>query len=398
MDMLCYDVPALKACSLTCKAMFASTRPLIHRRLRLPARKDLHILTRAEKSRPQGWNSSGAELRVPSYVTERGLLQYTQHVHIRLTHYSATDTTPPHLRHLQSLYLNRVHTLSIKDYRPVVWAKDFRTFFTHFHPTVTSLTLTASVVPYQHILRFALQFPMLQNLSLEWMIRAKTEHNLAVPTITHQSPPLCGHLRLAFIDIVAKDFTHELPNGMNFRSVELEGCSVGVAQHILNVCAHTLQSLTIVPRGGGACRLSFLSLGTMELLVNFLATGGSEFPSFRFTEVTALRRLTFHILLHEVVSAPEPLLRTLSTITSPVFCELVLEIPPDFCELAPRDWNGWKEIDKVLEERFATGKYFRLIIRTRKYPDPGNFQWHMKRVFPLLAGRGLIRFETFLDR
>ena len=56
-DILHNDISTLKACSLTCKAMFASTRRLIHQGLCLPALEKLRILSRAKKSRPQGWDS-----------------------------------------------------------------------------------------------------------------------------------------------------------------------------------------------------------------------------------------------------------------------------------------------------------------------------------------------------
>ena len=249
MDMLCDDGPALKACSLTCKAMFASTRRLLHQTLRLPA---LHIPTRAKKSFPQKSNPSDAELRVLTYRTERGLLQHTRRVHISLIGYYIQHTAPFHLHRFQSL--DRVHTLSIAVYDTVIWAKYFQTHFAHFRPTITSLTLTQPVTPCGQILQFALQFPMLQNLCLEWLMCADITSNPAALTVAHQSPPLGGHLRLAGVDTVANwpvGFIHEHPNGINFHSVELEDFSGDGAQHILDMCLHTLQSLAIVPHSTG---------------------------------------------------------------------------------------------------------------------------------------------------
>ena len=51
MDMLYVDLQALKACSLTCKAMFSSTRHLIHQTLCLNVRNNNSILTREEKDK-----------------------------------------------------------------------------------------------------------------------------------------------------------------------------------------------------------------------------------------------------------------------------------------------------------------------------------------------------------
>lgn len=70
-----------------------------------------------------------------------------------------------------------------------------------------------------------------------------------------QSPPLRGHLRLvgyAYDYQWQIAFAHELPNGINFRSVELDGFFGTYAQHILEACAQTLQTLTLAHLGLGA--------------------------------------------------------------------------------------------------------------------------------------------------
>ena len=373
-DILHNDISTLKACSLTCKAMFASTRRLIHQGLCLPALEKLRILSRAKKSRPQGWDSSDAELRVLSHMTELGLLQYARQIHINLDYYSTLYTVPPHLHHLQFLNLKRVHTLSIGEYRATVWDKHFKTLSTHFHSTVTSLTLTRSTGRCRHILQFALQFPMLQDLCVERVWCVNSGGNSAVPTITHESPHLRGHLRLVNVDIVAMGFAHEFPKGVNFRSVELEEFSGDDARHLLNMCARTLQSLTVVPRGSGRHRFSSLSPGTIEPLAHFLATEYRAFHGLGFTEHTVLRRLTLRIAFLDVaISSSSPLLNVLSTITSPAFCEFIIELPPQVNRPAFHDPNGWEGIDQLCEERFATRKCFRLIIRTGRFYDQETF-------------------------
>lgn len=52
-DMLHDNIPALEACSLTCRTMFASTRHLIHRTLDLTLRNNEHLFTEEEKYRLQ---------------------------------------------------------------------------------------------------------------------------------------------------------------------------------------------------------------------------------------------------------------------------------------------------------------------------------------------------------
>ena len=74
-------------------------------------------------------------------------------------------------------------------------------------------------------MQFALQFPKLKNLCIDWL----REGGVLDPTtvITDQSPPLCGHLRLVGDVTTAGwprslDLAYELLGSFNFQSVELE--------------------------------------------------------------------------------------------------------------------------------------------------------------------------------
>ena len=259
MDMLRDNIPALKACSLTCKAMFASTRHLIHRTLHLSLGKALRILTEKEKLRYKR-SDRDVEFRLISYMDECGLLQYVRRVHI-----CTQDFTPeillPHLHHFQ--LLNQVHTLTIDHLYPNKWVKNHSTGFAHFYPTLTSLTLR---LPRNHdrLLNFALRFPNLENLSLEWL--KFHEHLESSPTdiaTPERTPPLRGCLRLVgYHGTAAQPSTalfRGLPKGFNFRSVELYANIPGSqARHALNACARTLEILTIKAYSLGKRWLPFL--------------------------------------------------------------------------------------------------------------------------------------------
>ena len=258
--MLRDDLPTLKACSLACKAMFASTRHLIHQTLLLTAANNRSVLPREDKFRYLRRSHHDTELRFLSYSAERGLLRFAQTVHINMATTFTPDTLSPHLHHFQSL--DRVHSLIIEHYDIISWADHYKTCFLHFYPTLTSLTLSRPLNHYRLLLQFALQFPNLENLCLEWLVpddRIRTD--LPLPTLLDQSPPLRGHLRLAGVDTVVKwpvDLTHELPNKINFRSVELEGFFGSRAQHTLNACALTLENLTVVPHETGRRQLRLI--------------------------------------------------------------------------------------------------------------------------------------------
>jgi hypothetical protein len=163
------------------------------------------------------------------------------------------DIILPHLHRFQSL--DRVHTLIIERYHAPLWANHYKTCFAHLYPTLTSLTLRRPFGHYRLLLQFALQFPHLENLSLDFLEaeRAVTP-GLVVPTVVDQSSPLRGCLRLAGYGTAIQlpsDFTREFPKGIKFRSVELEDFLGNHAQHTLEACADTLESLTIVPLATG---------------------------------------------------------------------------------------------------------------------------------------------------
>ena len=248
MEMLHDDLRALKACSLTCKAMFASTRHLIHQTLRLTRWNNQSVLTLHEKFRYLRWDYHDVELRFLSFMGERGFLQYPRRVYIRMACLFTPDILIPHLDHFQSL--DQVHSLTIDSYDGVLWRKYHSTCFAHFYLTLTSLTLHRPINHYRFILQFALQFPNLQNLCIEHPEDSERIPDLVIPLIVDKSPPLRGHLRL--VGIGSEDwfteFANDLPNGINFQSVELRGVFWDHSQRILTACGGTLEDLIVVPR------------------------------------------------------------------------------------------------------------------------------------------------------
>ena len=246
MEMLHDDLRALKACSLTCKAMFASTRHLIHQTLNLTLRNNWCVSAR----RP-GHSRRGAELRFLAFMGKRGFLQYTRHVYIRMGHIFTPDFLMPHLDHFQSL--DRVHSLTIEACDALLWQNHHDTIFTHFYPTLTSITLRRPLNHYRYVLQFALRFPNLQSLCIEHPADSEwVRPDLATSAVIDLPPPLRGHFHLVGVGAVQwpTEFSRELPGGINFRSVELQDVPWNQGQKIVRACAGTLEDLTIVLRDG----------------------------------------------------------------------------------------------------------------------------------------------------
>ena len=246
MEMLHDDPRALKSCSLTCRAMFASTRHLIHQTLYLTLRNSRSVLTHR-----LGRGHPGTELRFLSFMSKRGFLQYTRHVYIRMGHIFTPGLLMPHLDHFQ--FLDRVHTLTIEACDALSWQTHHDTIFTHFYPTLTSLTLHRPLNHYRYVLQFALRFPNLQNLCIEHPADSEwIRPGLITPATIDLPPPLRGHFRLVGVGAVQwpTEFSRELPGGINFRSVELQDVPWNQGQRIIRASAGTLEDLTIVLRDG----------------------------------------------------------------------------------------------------------------------------------------------------
>ena len=258
-DMLRHDLLALKACSLTCKAMFASTRHLIHQTSFLTLRNNQRVLTQKQISHYQRGDFNDATLRIVTYMGKSGVFRYARQVHINMHDGFTPNCLRPHFHHFRSL--DQVHTLAIDYFYTIKWAGHHQTYFVHFYPTLTSLTLWRPFGHYEILLQFVLQFPNLENLCLQ-RLEGSRMPRVAIPTTVEHSPPLRGHLQLVGLDTGVQwstNFARELPNGMNFRSIELEDLDGNRVQRTLGACAHTLENLTIVPRGTGMYRTLFSS-------------------------------------------------------------------------------------------------------------------------------------------
>ena len=138
----------------------------------------------------------------------------------------------------------------------------------------------------------------------------------------------------------------------------------------------------------------FLSLAEAETNDHLFLTGPMELCSLEFTEITVLRRLTLRMVSPQALDV---FVGALSTITSPVFRELVHEVNGRSCRSSrtyPELWLCWKKIDKFLEGRFAEQGDFRVVIRTGELYNREPFRAHMKKAFPFLAKRGQVGFEA----
>ena len=294
MDILQDNRRTLKACSLTCKAMFASTRHLIHQTLHVTSRTNRRILTPTEEKQYAKGGCRELELRFLSFMAERGLLKYARRLNIRLGPKFRPYFLEPHLQHFQSL--DRIHTLTIDAYDTITWCWVYDTHFAHLYPTLTTLVLRFPAGQFRYVLEFALQFPNLENLTVEnlqdivWVWQGTPP-----PAPVLQSPPLRGHFRC--VGLILQDpmeLTFELQNDINFRSVEFYRVYGGRGQPILNGCADSLEEFAIHITGSGEESLQLSSSGTTRTgLSNQYIQGISKWVGSNFTKTRPLDLLHF---------------------------------------------------------------------------------------------------------
>ena len=393
---------ALKACSLTCKAMFASTRHLIHQTLHLTTGNNQKILTPSEKKQYAQADSCELELRLLSFMAERGLLKYARYLNIDIGSSFSSQTLTPHLRHFQSL--DRIHTLTIRSpvldtYNPISFA--------HLHHTLTTLELYSSTKCSGYVLHFITQFPNLQNLTLEAThAEAWGWSGTSPPLDPSRSPPLRGHLRCIGVSpsspMWPRGFPSDLPHGIGFRSIEFRDVHCGQGQQILDGCADSLETFTIQIDRKGEHQGTVLLFPHVTEAETTPFLGHGELGHLRFHKNGSLKSV---IIKTPFSNLPGLTLRSSCTNilggASLSLSEFVLELsglPSELTQQSLVLWGDWKDIDKRFESSLRFRPHFKVVIRTGRLYNRDEFQAQVRERFPLMSRRDRVQFETCLTR
>ena len=238
------DLDALKACSLTCKHLFDSTRPLIHQRLCLvsgPARP------KSEGSPSgRGQVDHGAFGRLVD-ADGSGLLRYTRHLTFKgpagtftIENRFSPRKMQEHLPRLRSI--TRLQRLTFDSIDVLPFFPVFDEYFGMFTNTVRQLDIRVIYGTGPQLLYFICQFPLLEDLTIISPSNAAPRPGDSVPVIT-RSPPLRGKLVLSNVySGRLTDGLAVLPCGLNFHSLELHRCKP--SQVFLTACGHTVTSVS----------------------------------------------------------------------------------------------------------------------------------------------------------
>lgn len=235
------DLPSLKACSLTCKIMLGSARPLIRSWLYLAPGKHRKSKGRSIKSllKPSKGGSESLERLV--VADRQGFLQHTRHLAIRMDELSLAPHSlqpyTPYFRSIDKLQTLIIDRLDVPAFMPMF--NDCLGMFTH---SLRSLDIKHIWDSERELLFFISQFPLLEDLGIR-SCYALYFFLGPSPPILRTSPPFRGHLNLSIIMDSQSlcEAIAQLPGGLHFTSLELKGCEKPVA--ILTACQFTLRSV-----------------------------------------------------------------------------------------------------------------------------------------------------------
>jgi hypothetical protein len=121
----------------------------------------------------------------------------------------------------------------------------------------------------------------------------------------------------------------------------------------------------------------------------------TQLSSLDLGEATVLRRLTFHAKGLEELHCG-PFLRALSTIKSPVFREVAIEVEGLFRGPWKYVLGGdWSKLDRHLDELFSMREDGQLVFRAHEFVDHQSVKTQAMQLFPRVVERGRFRFETY---
>lgn len=260
-DALRNDSKSLKACSLTCKAMFISTRHLIHRRLYLTSEQNWEVLTLREKQRYIRGDREGIAIKVLSGIAAHGLLPYGRQLFINLSKNFTPANLQPFSDHFQRF--DRIQELSIYWLHTPGFLEQFDTFFANFVPTLRSLHLDTPTGDTRDILDFICRFPHLDDLTFK--VSAQDSHDWrtwrsAFLPAVKEMPPFRGRLKLHGVSEWRSPIMQQLislPGKRQFRFVDFRSCPFrAVEQPVIDACSGTIETLSITWMKFRECRFA----------------------------------------------------------------------------------------------------------------------------------------------
>ena len=247
LEYLADDRRTLGACSLTCKALFRSARPIIHRRLCVVG---LVGVSAAEEQNEDAVNL--VRFRTLLAAADCGLSHYTQELTIRMGKKFTPENLHPFLPQFQTLM--RLTSLTLHNFNPAPFLPVVEQFFGHLAQQIRSFKFIYPSGPHGDMMHFISHFPNLDDLRFYSFPGGNPSHRKGsdLPPV-QGSPTLRGTLQVSSITPGGDDFLERfarLPSGLRFRSIEFHRCTGIDPNIIIRECSSTIEHLIHVTHIG----------------------------------------------------------------------------------------------------------------------------------------------------
>lgn len=230
------DLPTLNACSLTCKIMLGSARPLIRTWVFLVSTWDHRSNARFTKSLLKRSKGSSDPFEKPVIPADRlGLLQSTRRLAIRKGRLPLTpQSLKPYIPHIRSI--SKLQTLIIGGLDVSLLAPVFDKYFWRFNRSLRGLGFKKPFDFEHQLVRFTNQFPMLEDLKIHSSHIVYSHPGTQPP----KSPPFRRFPNSTKPWNPCDDLSR-LSGGLNTISLVVKGC--GKPGAAISSCQPTLRSL-----------------------------------------------------------------------------------------------------------------------------------------------------------
>ena len=237
------DQQALRACSLTCKALLRSSRPIIHRRLFVVSRGIPY-----PRNEHEARAANFIRFRPLLAAADCGLTSRTRELTIKIGR--RREFEPADLQQFLPQFQTfvRLTSLVFYNFNPAPFIPVFEQCFGRLAPQIRSLGFLYPSGFRDDLVCFISQFPNLDDLMFFSFPQRSmfSQEEYSAPPI-RGSPTLRGTLKIAKMSAGGDDFLRCLtrfPSGFGFRSIEFRR-SMGIDPNIIiQRCSSTLQYLT----------------------------------------------------------------------------------------------------------------------------------------------------------
>ena len=239
------DIKTLKACSLTCRALFSAARGSIHRKVKLTKEKVYpppKLVDRIAAKVSQGQRDHEVHLRYLSMARKRGLLGYAQELVIDIRPSFTPEALKVYLPHFLSFVQVRsleIRRLDLRSFLPV-----FERCFAQFVPTLRRLHLPDVVGNTQEVVEFTSKFPHLKFLTLT---PPPPCHLGDTPPRSPTKRSFLTSGRLTLTGSASARFMLEIPGGLHCRTINASNVDKVELDKILVACSSTLEVFSFCP-------------------------------------------------------------------------------------------------------------------------------------------------------